>query len=161
MYGKDNQYNDPLIEFASRKQLPKENIYNYLTELENLAEASHPDQPHSALETIVVDRFIRGIYDKKIKQELCKTPACNTIDEALKRAYELEEAFKRCNPDEDIITNDNQTKDTTTQLNPNDLCQICSNPKHLNKECFRQNPSLIPRNENKTVKACLNNSFKG
>ncbi|RNA19878.1 hypothetical protein BpHYR1_041270 [Brachionus plicatilis] len=50
MYGKDNQYQDPLIEFASRKQLSKENIYNYLSELEFLAEAAHPEQPYTALE---------------------------------------------------------------------------------------------------------------
>ncbi|RNA09482.1 hypothetical protein BpHYR1_009450, partial [Brachionus plicatilis] len=94
LYGKDNQYQDPLIEFAARKQLPNGNIYKYFSELEFLAEAAHPEQPYTALEPIVVDRFIRGIHDIKIKQELCKPPTCHTLKDALQKTYELEEGLQ-------------------------------------------------------------------
>ncbi|RNA16860.1 hypothetical protein BpHYR1_027852, partial [Brachionus plicatilis] len=147
LYGKDNQYQDPLIEFAARKQLPNENIYNYLSELEFLAEAAHPEQPYTALEPIVVDRFIRGIHDIKIKQELCKPPRCNTLKNALQKAYELEEAFRRCNPLDEIKRYPNIAKDAHMELtnskkqvqfeaspNQNDWCTICTHHKHLNKD---------------------------
>ena len=169
LYGKDNQYQDPLIEFAARKQLPNENIYNYLSELESLAEAAHPEQPYTALEPIVVDRFIRGIHDIKIKQELCKPPTCNTLKDALQKAYELEEAFRRCNPLDEIkrypsIAKDahmeptNTKKQTEASSNQNDWCTICTHHKHLNKDCHKQQRER--KTEQKTtVKACFNHYF--
>ncbi|RMZ99989.1 hypothetical protein BpHYR1_047120, partial [Brachionus plicatilis] len=137
-----------------------ENIYNYLSELEFLAEAAHPEQPYTALKTIVVDRFIRGIHDIKIKQELCKPPTCNTLKDALQKAYELEEAFRRCNPPDEIKRYPNIAKDAHMEPtnskkqvqfeaspNQNDWCTICTHHKHLNKDCHKQQHSLEDTNQ--------------
>ncbi|RNA03225.1 hypothetical protein BpHYR1_037704, partial [Brachionus plicatilis] len=165
----DNQCQDPLIEFASRKQLSKENIYNFLSELEFLAEAAHPEQPYTALEPIVVDKFIRGIHDIKIKQGFCKPPTCNTLKDALQKAYELEEAFRRCNPLDEIRRYPNIAKDAHMEPtnskrqieaspNQNDWCTICTHHKHLNKDCHKQQRER--KTEQKTtIKACFNHYF--
>ncbi|RNA17755.1 hypothetical protein BpHYR1_046144, partial [Brachionus plicatilis] len=154
LYGKDNQYQDPLIEFAACKQLPNENIYNYLSELEFLAEAAHPKQPYTALEPIVVDRFIRAIHDIKIKQELCKPPTCNTLKDTLQKAYELEEALE----DEVHMEPTNSKKKIEASPNQKDWCTICTHHKHLNKDCHKQQRER--KTEQKTtIKACFNHYF--
>ncbi|RNA24571.1 hypothetical protein BpHYR1_010714, partial [Brachionus plicatilis] len=140
-------------------------------ELEFLAEAAHPEQPYTALEPIVVDRFIRGIHDIKIKQELCKPPTCNTLKDALQKAYELEEAFRRCNSLDEIKRYPNIAKDAHMELtnskkqvqfeaspNQNDWCTICTHHKHMNKDCHKQQRER--KTEQKTIiKACFNHYF--
>ncbi|RNA22440.1 hypothetical protein BpHYR1_002991 [Brachionus plicatilis] len=79
-YRKNAQYHDPLREFVSRRQRPNVMVYNYLSELESLARAAHPDQRQALLEPMILDRFIRGIHDVKIKQELCKSSPIGSID---------------------------------------------------------------------------------
>ncbi|CAF1129296.1 unnamed protein product, partial [Brachionus calyciflorus] len=157
LYGKEYRYNDPLIEFASRRQQPNENIYNYLCDLEQLAGAAYPDKKEPTLEPLIVDRFIRGIYDMKIKQELCRPPICNNLSDVLGKAFELEEAFTKCQAPKSIMnTNNNKNSNNRVSFEENshtiekypdqEFCKHCTHHKHLAKDCFR-NPNH-PRNRN-------------
>ncbi|RNA27987.1 hypothetical protein BpHYR1_019163 [Brachionus plicatilis] len=95
LYGRVYRQTDPLMEFAARRQRQGENIYSYLCELECLASAAYPSEPLRVVESKIIDRFIRGIYDHKIKSELAKPPVCRTLNEAATRAFELEDAFTK------------------------------------------------------------------
>ncbi|CAF1054648.1 unnamed protein product [Brachionus calyciflorus] len=156
LYGKEYRYNDPLIEFASRRQQPNENIYNYLCELEHLAEAAYPDKNEPMLEPLKVDRFIRGIFDMKIKQELCRPPMCKNLSDVLSKAFELEEAFTKCETPKSIMNTSNRNSNYRVSFDENlhtieknsdqEFCTRYTHHKHLAKDCFR-NPHH-PRNRN-------------
>ncbi|RNA33580.1 KRAB-A domain-containing [Brachionus plicatilis] len=169
LYGKDAQYHDPLREFVSRRQRPIENVYNYLSELESLARAAHPDQRQALLEPMILDRFIRGIHDVKIKQELCKSSPIGSINETLKKASELEKAFSRCNAESQGINglqcgqynNDIPQHRANFTTKPNqDWCTNCTHHKHLAKDCLRNKRASRPSNCMATtrVRACYNRS---
>ena len=166
LYGRETRYNDPLVEFASRKQRPNENIYNYLCELERLAGTAYPEQDEPVLEPLIVDRFIRGIHDMKIKQELCRPPMCNNLSQVLTKAYELEEAFSKCeNPTPPSILSErnNQVSNnhvrfedqTQTRDDPSlAWCTRCTHHRHLIKDCFRTaNNSRTQQNFETQVRA--------
>ncbi|RNA03749.1 hypothetical protein BpHYR1_015520, partial [Brachionus plicatilis] len=98
-------------------------------------------------------------------------PTCNTLKDALQKAYELEEAFRRCNPLDEIKRYPNIAKDAHMEPtnskkqvqfeaspNQNDWCTICTRHKHLNKDCHKQQRER--KTEQKTtIKACFNHYF--
>jgi hypothetical protein len=87
---------DPLAELTLRRQEPHENLFQFATELECLAreaykDASTPEQ----IDRVVSDRFVRGLNDQKLKEELCKVSNATT-GEMLQCAAQLEKALSRC-----------------------------------------------------------------
>ncbi|CAF1047418.1 unnamed protein product [Brachionus calyciflorus] len=96
LFGRNPIYNDPLMEFVLRTQLQNETIFQFMFELENLAEKAYLQHDDRFREPIIVDRFIRGLRDNRVLSELCQMETIETIQEVLDKANQLEIGFQKC-----------------------------------------------------------------
>ncbi|CAF0859294.1 unnamed protein product [Brachionus calyciflorus] len=122
--------------------------------LEHLAGAAYTDKNEPKLEPLIVDRFIREIYDIKIKRELCRSPLCNNLTDVLSKALELEEAFKKCEELKSILQHNNPTKQNTNNRNSNNRVDSQESIQPLNTT-----ESQVDDNEKSIEGICLINEI--
>lgn len=88
-----NESKDPVSEFSERRQAEEENLYIFAGDLLGIAEVAYLDLSNEAIERLVVDRFIRGLADRDVKNEMCKMSKVETISQAVDAAMRFEKMF--------------------------------------------------------------------
>ncbi|CAF0929647.1 unnamed protein product [Brachionus calyciflorus] len=173
LFGKNQIYNDPFLEFSLREQSPNENVYQYMCELENLAAKAYLAENDNSREKIIVDRFIRGLNDVRVQSELCQVKNINSIEQALDQATQLEDGFQRCKSiiqtkthhvksiTEPISTNQNNNFQTNTNSYDNNRSNYTNKnfgsfKTHNNSmQTITKNQTLVQNDPNSQCTHCV------
>ena len=83
--------------FKDRSQQPDENLALYYLTLTNLAETAFPNASPEHMRSIVTERFIDGLADKRVKLHLL-TNGCPMTEDVLTTAIRIQKAFDQVCP---------------------------------------------------------------